>query len=81
MLHLRCRIGFWNFLDPQTLLKRQTMRAVMGIFDQRATIASSLSDTDSIVQSLESGFAGAARTSGTAPGRHVPLHFSQLPRS
>ena len=37
----------------------QTSRTVLGIFNQRATIASSLEDTDSIVQSLESGFAGA----------------------
>eukprot|EP00873_Tetraselmis_striata_P034791 jgi/Tetstr1/455055/TSEL_041910.t2 len=36
----------------------ETGKAVMAIFNQRASVASALEDTDSIVQSLESGFAG-----------------------
>jgi len=38
--------------------REQTTRAVMAIFNQRASVASALEDTDSIVESLESGFAG-----------------------
>lgn len=38
--------------------REQTAKAVMAIFNQRASVASALEDTDSIVQSLESGFAG-----------------------
>eukprot|EP00873_Tetraselmis_striata_P034786 jgi/Tetstr1/455050/TSEL_041906.t1 len=36
----------------------ETRKAVMAIFNQRACVASALEDTDSIVKSLESGFAG-----------------------
>jgi hypothetical protein len=41
----------------------QTAKAVMAIFNQRASVASALEDTDSIVQSLESGFAGGPQLS------------------
>lgn len=38
----------------------------MAIFNQRASVASALEDTDSIVQSLESGFAGKHKRRGAS---------------
>ncbi len=45
------------------LLNQQMRRTVMETFRERANVAASLIDTDSIVQSLEQGFAGDARVS------------------
>lgn len=39
-------------------VRRQVKEVVMNIFRDRANIAGSLIDTDSIVQSLEQGFSG-----------------------
>jgi hypothetical protein len=45
------------------LFNRQMRRTVMETFRERANVAASLIDTDSIVQSLEQGFAGDAGVS------------------